>query len=64
MVNLKLCVKIQTTLALSCYRFNDYSPGNSAAYCRLKQYDFDGTLDVSNIIVVAQSGHKAFKVSN
>jgi hypothetical protein len=53
-----------TTLESSSYRFNDYSPGNSATYYRLKQYDFDGTMDFSNIIVIAQSGNKEFKVVN
>lgn len=53
-----------TTLEESNYRFNDYSPGNSATYYRLKQYDYDGTMDVSNVIVMAQSGNKEFKVVN
>ena len=53
-----------TTLEESSYRFNDYSPGNSATYYRLKQYDFDGTMDVSDVIVMAQSGNKEFKVVN
>lgn len=46
------------------YLYNDYSPGSSATYYRIKQFDFDGSMDMSNVIVIAQSGNKEFKVVN
>lgn len=52
------------SLEESTYRFNDYSPGNSATYYRLKQFDYNGEMDLSDIIVMAQTGNREFKVVN
>ncbi|MEQ8424736.1 MAG: T9SS type A sorting domain-containing protein, partial [Cyclobacteriaceae bacterium] len=51
-----------TTANQNTYVFQDYSPNNGANYYRLKQVDFDGVIDYSEIINVNSTIEDTFNV--
>jgi hypothetical protein len=44
------------------YEFTDYSPNNAILYYRIKQVDYDGSYDFSEVLVVKNNEFEAFKV--
>lgn len=51
-----------TSLEQNDYRFVDYAPSETITYYRLKQIDFDGNHKMSEVIALAQTLNKEFKV--
>jgi len=47
---------------ISKYNFTDYSPNKSLIYYRIKQIDYDGSYDFSEVLVVKNNEFEAFKV--
>ncbi|MGB0985116.1 MAG: T9SS type A sorting domain-containing protein, partial [Saprospiraceae bacterium] len=47
-----------STERLSTYKFTDYNDFKGVSYYRLKQIDFDGQFDYSNVVVIENRGEE------